>query len=42
MKTLIEARCIKCNRLLAKVHGIAEIRCKKCHKINLINTLEAQ
>lgn len=33
---LIDARCSKCNRLLGKFNGQAEIKCPKCGKINRI------
>lgn len=33
---LSEHRCIKCNRLLGKFNGQAEIKCPKCGKINRI------
>lgn len=33
---LIDARCSKCNRLLGKFNGHAEIKCPKCGKINRI------
>lgn len=33
---LIEHRCSKCNRLLGKFSGQAEIKCPKCGKINRI------
>lgn len=33
---LKDARCIKCNRLLGKFNGQAEIKCPKCGKINRI------
>ena len=33
---LIDARCSKCNRLLGKFNGQAEIKCPKCEKINRI------
>ena len=31
-----DARCSKCNRLLGKFNGQAEIKCPKCGKINRI------
>jgi predicted RNA-binding Zn-ribbon protein involved in translation (DUF1610 family) len=33
---LSEHRCSKCNRLLGKFNGQAEIKCPKCGKINII------
>lgn len=33
---LSEYRCSKCNRLLGKINGQAEIKCPKCGKINRI------
>ncbi len=33
---LKDCRCIKCNRLLGKFNGQAEIKCPKCGKINRI------
>ena len=33
---LTDARCSKCNRLLGKFNGQAEIKCPKCGKINKI------
>ena len=33
---LSEHRCAKCNRLLGKFNGQAEIKCPKCGKINRI------
>ena len=33
---LVDARCSKCNRLLGKFNGQAEIKCPKCGKINRI------
>ena len=33
---LSEHRCVKCNRLLGKFNGQAEIKCPKCGKINRI------
>ena len=33
---LTDARCSKCNRLLGKFNGHAEIKCPKCGKINRI------
>ena len=33
---LTDARCSKCNRLLGKLNGQAEIKCPKCGKINRI------
>lgn len=33
---LSEHRCSKCNRLLGKFNGQAEIKCPKCGKINRI------
>lgn len=33
---LIEHRCSKCNRLLGKFNGQAEIKCPKCGEINRI------
>lgn len=33
---LIDVRCSKCNRLLGKFNGQAEIKCPKCGKINRI------
>lgn len=33
---LAEHRCIRCNRLLGKFNGQAEIKCPKCGKINRI------
>lgn len=33
---LIDARCSKCNRLLGKFNGQAEIKCPKCGEINRI------
>ena len=33
---LTDARCRKCNRLLGKFNGQAEIKCPKCGKINRI------
>ncbi|WP_347995431.1 Com family DNA-binding transcriptional regulator [uncultured Eubacterium sp.] len=33
---LIEHRCSKCNRLLGKFNGQAEIKCPKCGRINRI------
>ena len=33
---LVDARCSKCNRLLGKFNGQAEIKCQKCGKINRI------
>lgn len=33
---LSEHRCSKCNRLLGKFSGQAEIKCPKCGKINII------
>ncbi|WP_081599675.1 zinc finger domain-containing protein [Halalkalibacterium ligniniphilum] len=31
-----EFRCKKCNRLLGKVKGIAEIKCPKCATVNTV------
>ncbi|AST93002.1 zinc finger domain-containing protein [Sutcliffiella cohnii] len=31
-----EIRCKKCNRLLGKVEGIAEIKCPKCATVNIV------
>lgn len=36
-----EVRCKKCDKKLAMLEGIAEIRCPRCKYINIINT-EAQ
>lgn len=33
---LIDVRCQRCNRLLGKFNGQAEIKCPKCGKINRI------
>ncbi len=33
---LVEHRCQRCNRLLGKFNGQAEIKCPKCGKINRI------
>ncbi len=33
---LVEHRCSKCNRLLGKFNGQAEIKCPKCGEINRI------
>ncbi len=33
---LFEKRCQRCNRLLGKFNGQAEIKCPKCGKINKI------
>lgn len=33
---LKDCRCIKCNRLLGKINGQAEIKCPKCGEINKI------
>lgn len=33
---LFEKRCQRCNRLLGKFNGQAEIKCPKCGKINRI------
>ena len=33
---LMDTRCSKCNRLLGKFNGQAEIKCPKCGKINRI------
>lgn len=33
---LVDARCSKCNRLLGKFNGQAEIKCPKCGEINRI------
>ena len=33
---LLEHRCSKCNRLLGKFNGQAEIKCPKCGEINRI------
>lgn len=35
-EALTDARCSKCNRLLGKFNGQAEIKCPKCGKINRI------
>lgn len=37
---LIDARCSKCNRLLGKFNGQAEIKCPKCGKINRIGMIK--
>lgn len=31
---LEDVRCIKCNKLLAKLKGIIEIKCTRCNEIN--------
>lgn len=31
---LEEIRCKKCNKLLAKIKGIIEIKCSRCSEIN--------
>ena len=36
LEGLIDVRCSKCNRLLCKFKGQAEIKCPKCGKINRI------
>lgn len=36
LEELTESRCSKCNRLLGKFNGQAEIKCPKCGKINRI------
>ena len=36
LEGLTDARCSKCNRLLGKFNGQAEIKCPKCGKINRI------
>ena len=36
LEGLIDVRCSKCNRLLGKFNGQAEIKCPKCGKINRI------
>lgn len=38
---LTDARCSKCNRLLGKFNGQAEIKCPKCGKINRIGVKQA-
>lgn len=35
-KDLKEARCEKCNRLLAKIKCEAEIKCPRCKTLNVI------
>lgn len=37
-KKLYDARCFKCNKLLAKVNGEAEIVCPRCGGLNSVNT----
>jgi len=37
---LVEFRCEKCGRLLGRVEGKAEIKCKRCYKMNYIDTKE--
>lgn len=34
MNPLKEFRCEKCNRLLAKIDGVIEIKCSKCGHLN--------
>lgn len=33
-KDLTEARCKKCNKLLGKIKGLAEIKCPRCNTVN--------
>lgn len=33
-----EVRCLKCNKLLGKIKGEAEIKCPRCGTINNINS----
>ena len=33
---LRDCRCVKCNRLLGKFNGQAEIKCPKCGEMNVI------
>lgn len=33
---MIEFRCRKCNTLLGKIEGSAEIKCRKCHELNIL------
>lgn len=37
--SMIEFRCIYCNKLLAKVDGlgITEIKCQRCNRVNTFN-----
>lgn len=38
---LTDVRCQRCNRLLGKFNGQAEIKCPKCGKINRIGVKRA-
>ncbi len=38
MMLLIDVRCKKCGKLLGKIKGEAEIKCKNCKTINYFNT----
>lgn len=35
-QTLSEFRCEKCNKLLGKINGAAEIKCPKCKTVNVL------
>ncbi len=35
----MEFRCCKCNKLLGKIQGEAEIKCPRCNFLNYVNKL---